>query len=121
MLKKKTTHFEDYLGHGVIPLVKYTGDDDAFKEIVKRQYEGEKKPMGKGTVEEKIWANAADTTWRDRRNLEWSRYNWRPRSSWRKLERQKVVHDTSKNLLCDRNRKIVYPEEYSDYQKSKKN
>ena len=63
VLRKKATDFEEYLGHGIVPLIKLSGEDDAFKEIVKRQYEGEKKPMGKGTVEEKIWANAADTAW----------------------------------------------------------
>ena len=36
VLKKKTTDFQDYLGHGIIPLVKYSGDDDAFKEMIQR-------------------------------------------------------------------------------------
>lgn len=62
VLRKKATEFEEYLGHGVVPLVNAAGRGDDFKDQLKRQMQGEEKPIQKGTVAEKVRANAPETT-----------------------------------------------------------
>ena len=62
VLRKKATDFEDFLGHGVVPLVTSAGMGDDFKDQLKRQMQGEEKPIQKGTVAEKVRANAIETS-----------------------------------------------------------
>ena len=57
-----------------------------------------------------MWANADERSFSERRNTEWSRYNWRPRSTWLRLERHKGEADARAQLIRDRNHDAIYKE-----------
>lgn len=62
----------------------------------------------RGTIAEKIWANAPETGFADRRNLEWSRYNWRPALAWRNLERGQELAAARRDHVWERNFRAIY-------------
>lgn len=65
-------------------------------------------------MREKIWANAPDRSFKDRRSYEWSRYNWRPKSAWKKLEKDYIINDAKADFIRIRNRDIIYGKEESE-------
>ena len=91
-----------------MPQVSSGGDDSQFGDLLKRSYQGEEPPILRGTVREKVWANADDRTFGERRNTEWSRYNWRPRTAWKRLEEDKGNADARAELVRRRNRDATY-------------
>lgn len=68
-----------------------------------------------------MYVNNKETPFQDRRTREWTSSNWRPRSQWQNLERQRETGQIKAQLIRDRNRSLVYQQDKENIVKQYEN
>lgn len=111
MKRKKHTHFEYYLDHGVIPRISDEDIKAHVKSLKVNQGLVQNTSIVPGTVGEKMYVNSKETPWQERRTKEWTDYNFRSKSEWKQFEQVREVSDIKAELMRKRNKQIIYKED----------
>ncbi len=111
IMNKKTTHLEDYLRHGVIPkmnmhvktISEQIRSSSASHDSRQMLQNIDPTQIRRGTIEEKMFHNMKETPFNLKRNKQWVAYNWRPKTAWSKIDRQRAKGKDHGEFVRQRN------------------
>tara|TARA_B110000285_G_C15038267_1_gene570492 strand:- start:642 stop:1247 length:606 start_codon:yes stop_codon:yes gene_type:complete len=109
--RKKHTHFENFLDHGVIPKISDQDIKAHVKSLENHGGHNHDHVILPGTVGEKMHVNSKETPWQQRRTREWTDYNFRTKNEWSQFEQVRDVTDIKAELMRKRNKQIIYKED----------